>query len=165
MSNIGHRPIFVLIMTRKFILEGYNRRRYLFRLGKIKVSGDILVTRCPLVLAVFFSSWKRWLFAEFWHFAACEDGAILSTVSTPLLADWIDVKCCVWFKYQVAFEPSLGSWYNGVAQQGQTEKERCGRWVGCSHLLVWPTSAKLMLEEHERIKRWIYQRTFWRQWS
>ena len=24
MSNIGHRPIFVLIMTRKIILEGYN---------------------------------------------------------------------------------------------------------------------------------------------
>jgi len=46
----------VLFFTRKLSISVKQGHFFGLGLGKIKVSGDILVTRCPLLLAVFFSS-------------------------------------------------------------------------------------------------------------
>ncbi len=38
---------------------------------------------------MFFSFWKRWLFEEFWHFAAHENGAIVGSVCGRPGALWL----------------------------------------------------------------------------
>ena len=73
--HMGHSQCHSLIDDVHWIRWRYKKYRYLAKMcpilglnvGKIKVCGDILVTRCPLVLAVFFILWKRRLFEEFCH--------------------------------------------------------------------------------------------------
>ena len=48
------------ILAKNWRLFGLDR-------GKINIYGVKMVTRCHLEIRVFFSSWKRCLFEEFWH--------------------------------------------------------------------------------------------------
>jgi len=66
---------------------------------KIGICGDLLETRCHLEIRVFFSSWERWLFEEFWRFPTHENGAVLGSICTRLGAlriGWWDRSGKLW---------------------------------------------------------------------
>ena len=64
----------------------FRKKWHLFGLdiGKISICGDKMESWCHLEMRVFFSSWKRWFFEEFWLFTTRENGASIHICVVPL---------------------------------------------------------------------------------
>jgi len=69
----------------------FAKNRYLFGrdIGKINICGVILETWCHLEIRVFSSSWKRWLFEEFWDFRMHENGFALGAFAHGSVRFWL----------------------------------------------------------------------------